>query len=57
MIDQLVDEVMYVYLDIQCVGILNLEMWLYVIQFGDEYVEIFGLQFCCGVVFFGDLWM
>jgi carboxylesterase type B len=56
-IDQLIDEVMYVYPNIQRVGIPNLNMWPHVIQPGDEYAETLGLQFRRGAAFFGDLWM
>ena len=54
-IDQLIDEVMYVYPDIQRVGIPSLERWPHVIKDGDEYAETLGLQFRRGAAFFGDL--
>ncbi|KAK0389867.1 hypothetical protein NLU13_3440 [Sarocladium strictum] len=56
-IDQLVDELMYVYPNIQRVGIPSLDMWPHVIQPGDVYAETLGLQFRRGAAFFGDLWM
>ncbi|KAH7329658.1 carboxylesterase [Stachybotrys elegans] len=56
-IEQLVDEVMYLYPNIQRVGIPSLERWPHVIQEGDEYANRLGLQFRRGASFFGDLWM
>jgi hypothetical protein len=54
-IDQLVDEIMCVYPDIERVGIPSLEMWPHVIHEGDEYATTLGLQFRRGAAFFGDL--
>lgn len=54
-IDQLVDEVMYLYPNIQRVGIPSLERWPHIIMEGDEYARNLGLQFRRGASFFGDL--
>lgn len=54
-VDQLVDEVMYLYPNIQRVGIPSLERWPHIIRAGDEYAKSLGLQFRRGAAFFGDL--
>ena len=53
--EELIEEVMYLYPNVQRVGIPSLEMWPHIIQPGDEYAETLGLQFRRGAAFYGDL--
>ncbi|KAJ6446227.1 prefoldin subunit 2 [Purpureocillium lavendulum] len=56
-IDGLVDELMYLYPDIQSVGIPSLETWPHVIQPNDSYAETLGTQYRRVTAIFGDLAM
>lgn len=56
-IDQLVEELMYLYPDIQSVGIPSLDTWLHVIQPADAFAASLGAQYRRIVAIVGDLVM
>lgn len=55
--DEVVDEIMYLYPNIQSVGIPSVERWSHIIQPGDSYAEKMGAQYRRTAAFCGDLKM
>lgn len=55
--DQLIDELSYLYPNIQSIGIPSLKTWPYIIQPGDSYAQTRGLQSRRTAALFGDIAM
>ncbi|CAI6098743.1 unnamed protein product [Clonostachys chloroleuca] len=56
-VDEVVDEIMYVYPNIQAVGIPSLEKWPHIIKTNDSYAQELGAQYRRTTAFWGDLRM
>lgn len=56
-VEQLVDELMYLYPNIQSLGVPSLETWPHVIQRNDSFAQTLGLQYRRGAALFGDIAM